>query len=390
VRELEVIAADALEGSPRARAAPPAGSLCANCGAELFGPYCSRCGQNADLHKRSIGRLLIEGVEGVFHLDGRVMRTVPDLFIHPGRLTRDFLEGRLARHVPPFRMFLVALLVWVFAAEYAAHHSTLAFMSASQAQKELLQTPAGRAKAAAEARAEAQKDLNDDLKDAANDRADDLRDPDDNKAKIEAKYQEQVTRIQTRFKAAMTNADRIAQGQPTVFVTDAAIGADAKTQAWWAAKAKAAGDPGVVWSKAWWIAQARKAQANPEYYLSVMFTWGHRVAFLLLPIVGFSLAAVYFYKRRFFIYDHMVTAMNFLSFLFLANAPGFLLPDLASGVWFTAVGVWTPINLYQTLHGGYGSSVFGAAIKALTVWWVSFLAFWILVAALMTFTLTQL
>jgi hypothetical protein len=121
-----------------------------------------------------------------------------------------------------------------------------------------------------------------------------------------------------------------------------------------------------------------------------MFTWGHRVAFLLLPIVGLSLAAVYFYKRRFFIYDHMVTAMNFLSFLFLANAPGFLLPEDASGVWFTVVGVWTPINLYQTLHAGYGSSRFGAIVKAITVWWVSFIAFWILVAGLMTFTLTQI
>jgi hypothetical protein len=394
MRELEIVTADVIgEAGRAAREKPPAGSLCANCGAELHGPYCSACGQNADLHKRSIGRLVVEGVESILHLDGRVMRTLPDLFLHPGRLAKDFLEGRVARHVPPFRMFLVALLAWVFAAEFAAHNGTLAFVSASEAKQQMLQTPAGRAKAAANLRAEAVQERDTDLKDAANDLASDRSDPDEAKAmdKVMARYKEAVGRVQTRYQAALANADRVQSGQPTVFVADAAAGQDTQTQAWWAKKAATAGDPRVRWSKAWWIAQIRKAQANPEYYLSVMFTWGHRVAFLLLPIVGLTLAAAYFYKRRFFIYDHMVTSMNFLSFVFLANAPGFLMPSSdASAIWFFVVGLWTPINLYQTLRGGYASSRVGAALKAFFVWQVSFVSFFILVGGLMTFTLTQL
>ncbi|MGA2951434.1 MAG: 3'-5' exonuclease, partial [Caulobacteraceae bacterium] len=63
MRELEIVAADALEGASKRRPPPPAGSVCANCGAPLVGSYCYNCGQNADLHKRSIGRLLLEGVE---------------------------------------------------------------------------------------------------------------------------------------------------------------------------------------------------------------------------------------------------------------------------------------------------------------------------------------
>ena len=43
-----------------------------------------------------------------------------------------------------------------------------------------------------------------------------------------------------------------------------------------------------------WLRNALgKAFANPEYYLSILFTWGHRAAILLLPIVGLTLAAVY-------------------------------------------------------------------------------------------------
>jgi hypothetical protein len=315
---------------------------------------------------------------------------LPDLFFRPGRLARDMLEGRIARHIPPFRLFLVSLLIWVFAAEYAAHQGSVAFVSASQVKQETLQTSDGRAKAAAQLRAEAVRERASDLAEAVSDRVDDLKAPDAKKDKIEARYQQEAAHIETRFKSDLENADRVEKGLPTVFVADAATGQDAKTQAWWAKKAANAGNPRVVWSKAWWIAQVRKAQANPEYYLSVMFTWGHRVAFLLLPIVGLSLAAVYFYRRRFFIYDHMVTSMNFLSFLFLANAPGFILPKDTGAIWITAVGVWTPINLYQTLRGGYGSSRIGAALKALGVWMVSFIAFFILIAGLFTFTLTQI
>lgn len=392
MRELEVVGAAALAGlaGKKKGTPPPEGALCANCGTPLHGSFCSACGQNADMHKRSIGRLFIEGIESVFHLDGRIARTLPDLFFRPGRLSRDMLEGRVARHIPPFRMFLVALLIWVFAAEYAAHKTTVAFTTASQVKQSMLQTPAGRAKAAAQLRAEATTELASDVKDAATDRDADLKDPDENKAKVLARYQEQVAHAQVRFKADMANADRIAKGGPTVFVANAAEGQDAQTQAWWAKKVASAGNPKVVWSEAWWMDRMKRARDNPEYYLSVMFTWGHRVAFLLLPIIGLSLAAVYFYKRRFFIYDHMVTAMNFLSFLFLANAPGFLLPGDWGGYWITAVGVWTPINLYQTLRGGYQSSRIGAAVKALSVWMISFIAFFILVAALFTFTLTQL
>jgi hypothetical protein len=292
--------------------------------------------------------------------------------------------------VPPFRLFLVALLVWVFAAEYAAHHGKTVFTTPAQAKAAYMQTPAERAKSAAEMQAEAVKDRDSDLKEAAEDRDAELKDPDENKAKVQLRYQEQVAHAQTRYQAAVDEAARVSRGLPPSFDPGAAQGQDAQTRAWWASKAAKEGNPTVMWSKAWWVERLGKARDNPEYYLSVMFTWGHRVAFLLLPIVGLSLAAAYFYKRKFFIYDHMVTAMNFLSFLFLANAPGFLLPSDAGGIWFFAVGVWTPINLYQTLRGGYGSSRIGAALKAIGVWSISFIAFFMLVSGLFIFTLTQL
>src|SRR5438046_880248 len=107
-KEMEALAADALAGPAAAGHGPSvADTACANCGRHLYGRYCHHCGQSSDLRHRSITHLLWEAIEGLLHLDGRLWRTLPSLFFRPGTLGKDYLEGRVARHVPPFRMFLI-------------------------------------------------------------------------------------------------------------------------------------------------------------------------------------------------------------------------------------------------------------------------------------------
>jgi len=366
--DLEAAVVDSLRhwiGDRRAwRPAP--GATCANCGKVLHGPYCHDCGQNADTHKRSILHLGWEAIESLFHLDGRLLRTVPDLFVRPGRLARDYMENRIARHVPPFRTFLVALLMFIFAAEHATHGLAEANARQQQRHAAALATPQGRAAEAASLRADALTDRNEDLKDAAKDRRDDLNDPDENRARAEAAYAREVSKIDARYADALARAARVAAGLP---------------------EAPARSKPQ---RNGWWKDGLHKATANPEYYLAVMFTWGHRVAFLLLPIVGLSLALVYRDKRQYYLYDHLLVAMNLLSFAFLANALGFVLPPPLMAWWLGLVTLWTPVNLFQTLRGGYGSSILGATLKTLVVWITTVTAFGALVLGLLVFTLTQL
>jgi hypothetical protein len=68
-----------------------------------------------DFH-RSTFKLIAEAFEGVLHLDGRLWKTLPDLFLRPGRLTRAYLDGHRAPQIPPLRLFLVVLLIVFFAA----------------------------------------------------------------------------------------------------------------------------------------------------------------------------------------------------------------------------------------------------------------------------------
>jgi hypothetical protein len=93
----------------------PVGSPCPNCGTALAGDYCYVCGQKAEEYHRSIWHLVAEAFEGLTHFDGRFWATVPRLIARPGKLTRDYLDGHRAAQIPPFRLFLIVLVLVFFA-----------------------------------------------------------------------------------------------------------------------------------------------------------------------------------------------------------------------------------------------------------------------------------
>src|ERR1700730_5961176 len=74
----------------------PPGTPCPNCATSLEGPWCHACGQLGEDFHRSAARLLLEAVRESLDLDGRILRTLPDLMVRPGRLTRAYLDGHRA------------------------------------------------------------------------------------------------------------------------------------------------------------------------------------------------------------------------------------------------------------------------------------------------------
>lgn len=80
--------------------AAAAQAVCANCGAGLLGRYCHDCGQKTELHTR-LGQLLADAFRNLLHLDGRLWRTIPAALFRPGRLSREWREGKRVRYVAP-------------------------------------------------------------------------------------------------------------------------------------------------------------------------------------------------------------------------------------------------------------------------------------------------
>jgi hypothetical protein len=102
----------------------PIGAPCPNCHTALAGPWCYACGQRGEEFHRSIWRLTWEALEGLTDLDGRLWQTLPRLILKPGQLTHDYLDGHRAAQIPPFRLFLIVLVLVFFAGalNFQANH----------------------------------------------------------------------------------------------------------------------------------------------------------------------------------------------------------------------------------------------------------------------------
>ena len=66
--------------------------VCSDCGAPTSGTFCANCGQPTHVH-RTLLHLGDELLHGVMHFDARVWRTLPLLWLNPGKLTREWVEG---------------------------------------------------------------------------------------------------------------------------------------------------------------------------------------------------------------------------------------------------------------------------------------------------------
>lgn len=94
-------------------------AACPNCNATNFHKYCAECGQkrpeDADYSLRGV---VIAAIQRVTQYDGRLLRTVRTLLSAPGQLERDHFEGRRARYVAPFELFVIANVAAWFVVPY--------------------------------------------------------------------------------------------------------------------------------------------------------------------------------------------------------------------------------------------------------------------------------
>ena len=110
--ELETAGAASIGGLTTRQKADLSEQPCRNCGTMVSQRFCPNCGQLAASFHRPILSLIGETIGDTFTLDGRLARTLPVLMFRPGRLTRNYTQGKRARYVPPFRLFLLASLLF--------------------------------------------------------------------------------------------------------------------------------------------------------------------------------------------------------------------------------------------------------------------------------------
>jgi uncharacterized protein DUF3667 len=93
---------------------------CQNCGTELNGHYCWKCGQAAIDYRRSFGHVLLDVLNEFLNWDSKFFGSIGLLLTRPWRLTNEFVGGKRVRHVHPLRLYLLASVLFFFAVNYRA------------------------------------------------------------------------------------------------------------------------------------------------------------------------------------------------------------------------------------------------------------------------------
>lgn len=336
------------------RAMPARGAACLNCGVKLKGPFCHDCGQDSDLKRRPFFKLIVDALDSMFEWDGRLMRTIPLVFFRPGLLARDYLEGRVVRHMPPFKTFFIALIVLLFGYEFFASRPAVMGPDApTQAvalpkdyrlsQAEIIGKTAARHRAGR-------------LMQAYIDREKALA-AGTAPAQAEAEYRARAAAAEKVFKRQSEVMDMWISGKFGALTAE-----DFR------------GSGGIRGEQSDVERRLEKAFANPDQFMALALAWAHRLAILLLPIMAFALGLVYVRQRRFLMVDHFTVAMVMLTFVFFTSAVTLFLPPALSR-WFSGLlFIWSFINLFQILRGAYGSSIVGALLKSLFIWIISGIA----------------
>jgi hypothetical protein len=80
---------------------------CKNCEATVNGKFCSRCGQNADVHRITVGHLVHEFTHAITHADKGFLLLVKELLRKPGTVPREYLEGKRKKYFNPFSFLVI-------------------------------------------------------------------------------------------------------------------------------------------------------------------------------------------------------------------------------------------------------------------------------------------
>lgn len=90
------------------------GITCLNCEQPISDrdKFCSNCGQVNDTSPLSLKQYFSEYLAGFFSFDNRFLKTLFPLLFKPGKVTKEYVEGKRMRYVNPFQLYLHVTIVF--------------------------------------------------------------------------------------------------------------------------------------------------------------------------------------------------------------------------------------------------------------------------------------
>jgi hypothetical protein len=289
-------------------------ALCLNCGTRLIGPHCHRCGQSGHVH-RTVGAIGHEIAHGVFHVEGKIWRTLPMLLVRPGLLTRRYIDGERVRFVSPLALFLFTVFLLFATISWVGGDWTANLGGTGN--------PAARA-ALDQKMIAAQADL-------AKEKA----------ARVAAVAARRPTDdIDQRITALAAVARTLETTRNNLWNRDGHFPTSRSVRTGWHRL-----DEGIA-----------HAQANPGLALYKLQSSAYKYSWLLIPLSTPFVALLFLWRRRFGLYDHAVFVTYSLSFMMVFVAALSIVGGTAMGGDWIALAVLLvpPLHMFVQLRGAYG------------------------------------
>ena len=264
---------------------------CLNCGAQVTGAYCSACGQRLHLHRTltSIGHDILHGV---FHFEGKLWRTLPELFLRPGQLTRRYIDGERAKFISPMALYLFTVFVMFAVISFTPMNFTLGENSTVEDVKREFQA--------------------------------------NNQSVIE-QTNEQIALVKKRLEdPSLTDSqradlqDQLTDLEASVKVVEGLSKGDLKVFAeLQEAKARKAKNEENSINVGWPAFDERMTQAvrdineNPRFLLYKLKTNGYKYSWALIPLSLPFMWILFFWRRDIHLYDHAIFVTYSLTFMMM-------------------------------------------------------------------------
>ena len=338
-QETEALGLASVGGLSPGGKADLSGQPCRNCGEMVDQRHCPRCGQLAASYHRPFYTLITESISDSMALDGRIARTMPLLFFRPGVLTRRYTEGKRARYVPPFRLFLLSSLLFYFVIfAFLGQVNWLDFANASVGGQELTEEQTQELRAAF--------------------------------------IGEDGQVDDERMRAVLQVIEGTAPGEPSAPENgEAGEGLpDPDTPA----NPDAGGDApeeelDAITELPEMSDRVKRIMQDPRLFVQAVEMWLPRLSLLLVPFTMLAMALMYFWRRKVFVYDHAIHALNLHSWIYLAATLAVLLglvtgPGWASSVFFIALPVYVTFSLRGAYRSGFLTSFLRMLV--LSLFWI--------------------
>lgn len=88
---------------------------CKNCGTAFDGKFCPNCSQKADTHRLTLGHLAHETTHAVTHTDKGILLLIKEMFVRPGIVAREYVEGKRKKYFNPITFLLILMAIQVYA-----------------------------------------------------------------------------------------------------------------------------------------------------------------------------------------------------------------------------------------------------------------------------------